>query len=139
MPWKLVADPNGYIFVWLIAYSALLGPIGGILIADYFIYRRRRLNLAALYQEQGEYRFTNGFSLVAIISLLLGILPSLPGFLIQVKLLKAETVAPALAGIYNYAWFVGFAIAFCAYLAGRKLTALAPPAVALDHPEPALK
>src|SRR3989441_2304003 len=51
MPWKLVADPNGYIFVWLIAYSALLGPIGGILIADYFIYRRRRLNLAALYQE----------------------------------------------------------------------------------------
>src|SRR6267142_1776440 len=136
MPWKLVADPNGYIFVWLIAYSALLGPIGGILIADYYIYRRRRLNLAALYQEQGEYRFTNGFSLVAIVSLLLGILPSLPGFLIQVKLLKPETVAPALAGIYNYAWFVGFAIAFCAYLAGRKLTALAPPAVALDQPQP---
>src|SRR5437867_9537376 len=62
MPWKLVADPNGYIFIWLIAYSALLGPIGGILIADYFIYRRRRLNLPALYQPDGEYRFTNGFS-----------------------------------------------------------------------------
>jgi len=139
MPWKLVADPNGYIFVWLIAYSALLGPIGGILIADYYIYRRRRLNLAALYQEQGEYRFSNGFSLVAIISLLLGVLPSLPGFLIQVKLLKPETVAPALAGIYNYAWFVGFAIAFGAYLAGRKLTALAPPAVAVDQPQPAFK
>src|SRR5208283_4403732 len=40
MPWKLVADPNGYIFTWLIAYSALLGPIGGILIADYFVCRR---------------------------------------------------------------------------------------------------
>src|SRR5439155_24999680 len=66
MPWKLVADPNGYIFVWLIAYSALLGPIGGILIADYFIYRRRRLNLSALYQPDGEYRFTNGFSAVAL-------------------------------------------------------------------------
>src|SRR4029434_10245256 len=39
MPWKLVADPNGYIFIWLIAYSALLGPIGGILIGDYFVYR----------------------------------------------------------------------------------------------------
>src|SRR5712664_1433960 len=139
MPWKLVADPNGYIFVWLIAYSALLGPIGGILIADYYIYRRRRLNLAALYQEQGEYRFTNGFSLVAIISLLLGVLPSLPGFLIQVKLLKPETVAPALADIYSYAWFVGFGIAFCAYLAGRRLTALAPPAGALDQAQPALK
>src|SRR5436309_2819596 len=90
MPWKLVADPNGYIFVWLIAYSALLGPIGGILIADYFVCRRRLLNLPALYQEDGEYRFTNGVSIVALLALILGVLPSLPGFLIQVKLLKPE-------------------------------------------------
>src|SRR6516162_10516311 len=62
MPWKLVADPNGYIFVWLIAYSALLGPIGGILIADYFVWRGRKLNLPALYRADSEYRFTNGFS-----------------------------------------------------------------------------
>src|SRR2546425_4960878 len=126
MPWKLVADPNGYIFVWLIAYSALLGPIGGILIADYFIYRRCRLNLPALYQPDGEYRFTNGFSIVAMLALLLGVLPSLPGFLVQVKLLRAENVAPGLVGLYNYPWFIGFAIAFVAYLAGRKLTVLAP-------------
>src|SRR5437660_3132073 len=80
MPWKLVADPNGYIFTWLIAYSALLGPIGGILIADYFVWRRRQLNLIALYQPDGEYRFTNGISIVALIALIAGALPSLPGF-----------------------------------------------------------
>src|SRR5262249_49431445 len=62
MPWKLVADPNGYIFLWLVAYSALLGPIGGILIADYFVYRRRQLDLDALYDEAGEYRYTRGVS-----------------------------------------------------------------------------
>src|SRR5437899_4645281 len=94
MPWKLVADPNGYIFTWLVAYSALLGPIGGILIADYFVYRRRRLNLLALYQEQGEYRFTNGFSVVALLALILGILPSLPGFLVEVKLLNSSSFTP---------------------------------------------
>jgi NCS1 family nucleobase:cation symporter-1 len=87
MPWKLVADPNGYIFLWLIAYSALLGPIGGILIADYFVYRRCRLDLDALYDEQGEYRYTNGVSGVAIGALAAGVLPSLPGFLEEVKLL----------------------------------------------------
>src|SRR6516162_5232161 len=96
MPWKLVADPNGYIFTWLIAYSALLGPIGGILIADYFVWRNRRLNLPALYQAEGEYRFSGGFSLVALVSLLVGILPSLPGFLVQVKLLDPNRVAPFL-------------------------------------------
>src|SRR5581483_9301013 len=117
MPWKLVADPNGYIFTWLIAYSALLGPIGGILIADYFVWGRSKLNLAALYQTDGEYRFTNGFSFVALIALFLGALPSLPGFLVQIKAMDADKVAPWLAGLYSYAWFIGFAIAFVAYLA----------------------
>src|SRR5881227_1970143 len=64
MPWKLVADPSGYIFTWLVGYSALLGPIGGIMIADYYVLRRRRLHLAALYRVDGEYRYTNGFSFV---------------------------------------------------------------------------
>src|SRR5579859_1232538 len=53
MPWKLLADPSGYIFTWLVGYSALLGPIGGIMIADYFVVRRRRLDLAGLYDPDG--------------------------------------------------------------------------------------
>jgi len=139
MPWKLVANPNGYIFTWLIAYSALLGPIGGILIADYFVWRRRHLNLTALYQSGGEYRFTNGFSIVALIALFAGVLPSLPGFLVQIKAVDAAKVAPSLGGLYSYAWFIGFAIAFVTYLAGRKITALARPVVALDQREAAIR
>jgi NCS1 family nucleobase:cation symporter-1 len=138
MPWKLVADPTGYIFVWLIAYSALLGPIGGILIADYFVYRQRRLNLAALYRAESEYRFTGGFSLVALLALVVGALPSLPGFLVQVHLLNPDRIAPALAGIYHYAWFVGFILAFVAYLTGRRITAVAPPQ-ALTEAEAAIR
>jgi cytosine/uracil/thiamine/allantoin permease len=42
-PWKLVEDPTGYIFRWLVAYSALLGAVGGILVADYFVIRRTQL------------------------------------------------------------------------------------------------
>ena len=121
MPWKLVADPTGYIFTWLIAYSALLGPIGGILIADYFVCRKCELDVPALYQADGEFSFTNGFSIVALLALALGALPSLPGFLVNVKWLAADSVPPALAHLYNYAWFIGFATAFLVYLAGRKL------------------
>jgi len=121
MPWKLVADPSGYIFTWLIAYSALLGPIGGILIADYFVWRRRQLDLAALYQPDGEYRFTNGFSVVALIALVVGALPSLPGFLVHVQAIDENRAPPLLADLYHYAWFVGFVVAFVVYLAGRRL------------------
>ncbi len=121
MPWKLVADPTGYIFTWLIAYSALLGPIGGILIADYFVWRQRKLNLAALYQTTGEYQYSHGISWVAIIALITGALPSLPGFLVNIKILAATSVPPALTNLYNYAWFIGFGLAFTVYLALRRI------------------
>ena len=121
MPWKLVADPSGYIFTWLIGYSARLGPIGGIMIADYFVYRHRQLNLAALYSPRGDYAYSGGFSIVAIVALLTGALPSLPGFLVNVKLIDGTNLPPFLLGLYNYAWFTGFGIAFVVYLAGRKL------------------
>ncbi|HXC36195.1 MAG TPA: NCS1 family nucleobase:cation symporter-1 [Candidatus Acidoferrales bacterium] len=121
MPWKLVADPTGYIFTWLIAYSALLGPIGGILIADYFVYRRTELNVSALYNPDGEYRFTNGFSIVAIVSFVAGVLPSLPGFLVNVHLASAAHVPVFLAHLYDYAWFLGFAIASAVYTTLRQM------------------
>ena len=52
---KLMADPNGYIFTWLIAYSSLLGPLGGILILDYYFVRRQELNVDELYSAKGRF------------------------------------------------------------------------------------
>lgn len=121
MPWKLVADPSGYIFTWLIAYSALLGPIGGIMIADYFIVRRKELNVAALYSASGGYAFQGGVSRVALAALIAGALPSLPGFLVTVQLIDGAGLPAFLLGLYHYAWFVGFGLAFAVYLALRKL------------------
>ncbi len=120
-PWKLYADPNGYIFTWLIGYSALLGPIGGIMIADYFVFRKRRLVVMELYKPAGEYAGTKGFSLIGLGSLAVAVLPNVPGFLVQVKALDRVQVAPLFLAIYNYAWFVGFAVAFILYLALRRL------------------
>ena len=120
MPWKLVADPSGYIFTWLIGYSALLGPIGGIMIADYFVIRRRTLNLPALYSADGEYRYRNGISLAALVSLGVAVLPNLPGFLLTVKLIDSHAVPAFFVSLYSYAWFVGFAIAFSLYIVLRR-------------------
>ncbi len=115
-PWKLIADPNGYIFTWLIAYSSLLGPVGGIMIADYYFIRRQQLNVDHLYSHTGQYGFTNGFNKVAIIALLCGILPNLPGFLLQVKIISATAFPEWISQLYNYAWFVGFFVSGIVYL-----------------------
>jgi NCS1 family nucleobase:cation symporter-1 len=115
-PWKLIADANGYIFTWLIAYSSLLGPIGGIMIADYFFVRKQKLNISEIYKEKGVYTFTKGFNRKAVLALILGILPNIPGFLTTTKLVDAANVWPWLSNLYNYAWFVGFFVSGAVYL-----------------------
>ena len=115
-PWKLIADPNGYIFTWLIAYSSLLGPVGGIMIADYFFIRRKVLAADDLYRYNGLYSYSNGFNTKAIAALLLGILPNVPGFLLQIKLVSASAFPEWISHLYNYAWFVGFLVSGAVYL-----------------------
>ncbi len=105
MPWKLLESAGSYLFVWLVGYSSLLGPIAGILIADYFFVRRCHLNTTAFYQRNDEYEYHKGWNLWAILALTLGIAPSVPGFLTAIDVVSN---APGfLVEIYNYAWFVG--------------------------------
>jgi len=119
-PWKLVSDPSGYIFTWLVGYSSLLGPIGGIMIADYFFIRRQQLKVIELYQTKGSYTYQKGFNQVALIALLLGILPNVPGFFTTIGVIDKNDVWPWLNDLYNYAWFVGFFVSGASYLLMMK-------------------
>lgn len=114
-PWKLIADPNGYIFTWLIAYSSLLGPVGGIMIADYYFIRKQKLIVDDLYSHQGIYSFNKGFNNKAIIALLVGIIPNIPGFLLTVKLISNHVFPLWISNLYHYAWFVGFMVSGFVY------------------------
>ena len=115
-PWKLIADPNGYIFTWLIAYSSLLGPVGGIMIADYYFIRKKILKVNDLYSSTGIYTYFNGYNRAALIALIAGIIPNVPGFLTTVHLVSENTFPQTIDNLYHYAWFVGFGISFTVYL-----------------------
>lgn len=110
LPWKLIESSGGYIFTWLIGYSALLGPIGGIMIADYFIVRRTELKVDDLYKRGGAYEYAGGFNWLAVIALVAGIIPNVPGFFAEAIPSLAPFVPNFLETIYKYAWFVGFLI-----------------------------
>jgi NCS1 family nucleobase:cation symporter-1 len=120
-PWKLYQDPSGYIFTWLIGYSALLGPIAGIMIADYFLWRRCRLVVDDLYRRRGVYHYAGGFSIVAFAALGLAVLPNLPGFLVRVGIADAAVFPGWLVAGYHYAWFTGFGLGFVLYSLLRPL------------------
>ena len=104
-PWRLLADPTGYIFTWLVGYSGGLGSIGGVLIADYWIVRRTKLNLEDLYLTTGTYRFKAGWNPAAVAAMLIGCALAWGGLL----------WAP-LKPLYDYGWFVGFGAAFVIYV-----------------------
>jgi NCS1 family nucleobase:cation symporter-1 len=104
MPWRLLTDFNSYIFGWLVGYSGLLGPIAGIMIADYFVVRSRKLDLQALYRRGGVYEYSRGVNWRAMFALGLGVLVALVGLLL-----------PSLRWLYDYAWFVGFLVSAGAY------------------------
>jgi len=117
-PWRLYNDAAAYIFTWLIGYGALLGPVAGVLIADYFIVRRRRLDVDSLFVRRGDYEYSGGVNWIAIVAVVLGVLPNLPGFLGALGAVQAPAWAVV---VYNWAWFVGFAIAAVVHLIGMRV------------------
>lgn len=114
-PWKLLETAGGYLFVWLIGYSALLGPIAGILIADYFLVRKSELDTDAMFNHAGQYGTWNKAGLIALV---IGILPNFPGFLHAAG--AVASVPPIFDTIYSYAWFVGLLLAGGLYLVMAK-------------------
>jgi nucleobase:cation symporter-1, NCS1 family len=96
MPWKLLADPSGYIFSWLLGYSGGLGAIAGVMIADYWFVRNKNLNLADLYRTKGEYA---GWNWRAVVATLFGCFFAWIGLIYE-----------PLKGLYDYAWFIGFGV-----------------------------
>ena len=115
MPWKILASTQGYIFTWLVGYSALLGPVAGIMLVDYWFLRGTRLDTEALFAERGEYAYRNGWNPAAAIALALGVLPNLPGFLNAAFPDAFANVLPVFKTLYAYAWFVGLAISAFVY------------------------
>jgi NCS1 family nucleobase:cation symporter-1 len=122
-PWKLIADPSGYIFTWLVGYSSLLGPVGGIMIIDYFFVRRKQLDTNELYNPAGIYSYSNGINYAAVAALLIGIAPNVPGFLATTKIISADAMPQWILDLYNFAWFVGFIISGAAYYIMMKRAA----------------
>jgi len=112
-PWKLMANFSKYLG-WLTGYSGLLGPVAGIMVADYFFIRRRKLILEALYKSEGTYAYHSGFNLRAIAALLAGVALPLAG-LIAPQI--AGHPMPVLHRFYEDAWFVGFGISAVVYTA----------------------
>ena len=121
-PWRLLGSSESFVYTWLVGYSALLGPIGGIVLADYYLIKRTDLAIKDLYSlsPYGAYYYFGGYNLVALAALVVGILPVIPGFLQKVGILSS--VSDVFVVIYNNAWFFSFFMAGFLYWTLSSLT-----------------
>ncbi len=129
MPWKILASTHGYILTWLDGYSALLGAVAGILIVDYYLIRRRAIDVDSLYWVRGGcYHYWRGWNMIALGAFLVGVLPCLPGFLHVSLPGSFPDTGAFFTHLYRYAWFVALGLAGVTYALGMWLSALAAPA-----------
>jgi NCS1 family nucleobase:cation symporter-1 len=112
-PWKLVADPEGYIFRWLVGYSGGLGSIAGVLIVDYWLIRKKTLCLPHLYLQTGDYRYTLGWNWRAVVSTFIGC-----------ALAWVGAFYPPLKPVFDNGWFVGFITSGLIYYGLMKVSPL---------------
>jgi NCS1 family nucleobase:cation symporter-1 len=118
-PWRLLADPTGYIFAWLVGYSGGLASIAGVLITDYWFIRKKQLVLGDLYRTQGAYTYNGGWNWRAVVATIIGCALAWGGLLFD--------KSSPMRHLYDYAWFIGFGAAAVAY--GLLMKVSAPPTV----------
>lgn len=116
-PWLILKSAGNYIFVWLVGYGVLLGPIGAIMIVDYFVLRRRELVVDDLYRRGGQYEYVGGINPRAMIAFVAGVAPCLPGFLVAATGAAPTTVPAFFNHLYTWAWFVSSGISAAVYYA----------------------
>lgn len=121
-PWKILANPNGYIHLWLVGYSPFMGALAGIMICDYFLLRKTRLDLKEMFKSNGKYTYTAGWNIIAFFVFIVSVLPSIPGFLLNSHLINEKNMFPKwLLNSYNYDWFLSFFFAIILYFIMTKL------------------
>lgn len=103
-PWRVLATYGAYIFTWLGTYGAMLGAFDGIAIADYWLVRKRRLDLAQLYMPDGIYSYAKGLNIRAVAALLIGWIVTVVGIFV-----------PALHFLWSGGWIFSLLGGLAAY------------------------
>jgi NCS1 family nucleobase:cation symporter-1 len=124
-PWAIYNNAGAYIFTWLGGYGSLLGAIAAVMIVDYWVVRRQKLDLVDLYRAGGRYWFWKGFNIAALVAVVVAVAPTVPGFAHAATTPGGVIAHPdILDRLYTYGWFFTFALGSVVYYGLTRLHAL---------------
>ena len=122
LPWKLLASPQSYVFVWLGLYGGVMGAVGGVLVADYWLVRKTELRVPELFKFGSDYQFMKGWNVRAVVATVIGALIGVGGAYSAVGPdgkkngpFPIDGVIPILKPLYDYNWVVAFLVGMFTY------------------------
>ncbi|KAH9001891.1 NCS1 nucleoside transporter family [Lactarius hatsudake] len=116
-PWKVLASAPGFLS-FLSGYTVFIGPITGIMMTDYWLVHRTRVDVPAMYRPHGRYRYTYGVNWRAAAAMLVSVLPTFPGL---VHSIDASVHVGAGTRLFDIAYLLGFTLASTVYFALSKM------------------
>ena len=116
-PWFIYGSGSAYIFSWLNNYGTIIAPVAAILCADYFVCKKKRIDIYSLYKgNDGRYRYRNGWNWCAIIAWIVSFLLPLLGNTIFSFASSGRSMPDVLDMIAANGYLFSFALAFIIYV-----------------------
>lgn len=117
VPWKIITSAAS-LLNFMASLGIFLSPIIAISIADYWVVKRRRVDVPALYRPDDRYNYIKGWNWRALVAMLVSIGPTMPSL---AKNVDASVDIGGATYIADLVWYYGFLSAFVAYIALCKI------------------
>ncbi|KAH0272768.1 uridine permease-like protein Fui1, partial [Aureobasidium melanogenum] len=105
VPWKIVYSAES-LLNFMVGLAVFLCPIASIMATDYWLVKRRHIDVPGLYRRHGRYRYKHGINWRAVVALLSSLVPNIPGLASSVN--KSLSIPSSFAHIYDMNYLYGF-------------------------------
>ncbi|KAG1718706.1 permease for cytosine/purines, uracil, thiamine, allantoin-domain-containing protein [Suillus paluster] len=110
-PWEILANAAGFLN-FMDGYTIFLGPFAGIMVTDFYLVHKGCVDVPAMYDPSGRYRYTAGFNWRAVLAMVVTVGPTLPGLINSIN--PAIKIGYAIH-LFDIAWMYGFVVASLVY------------------------
>ncbi|KAH6645492.1 NCS1 nucleoside transporter [Truncatella angustata] len=116
VPWKILDSAETFL-AFMGGYAIFLGPMAGIMIADYWLIKKQHIDIPALYNPHGRYKFVGGCNWRAALAFLVPVAPLLPGLGYSISGAPAVQISDGTKNLYSFNWLFGFLTSVILYTA----------------------
>ncbi|KAK0900736.1 hypothetical protein LTR91_024197 [Friedmanniomyces endolithicus] len=119
VPWKILSSATTFL-AFMGGYSVFLAPMAGIIASDYWLIKRRLIDVPALYDPYGRYRYYHGVNWQALLAFLCAVCPNLPGLAYSINPAGSH-ISQGVKNLYSFDWLFGFVVSSFLYTVLHKI------------------